>query len=146
VNSVYRTFRTAFLWLLLPALAAAGMPAAACACSCAGGAEAKSCCSMSSHGKQRSCCQGAAHADKSCDCCDTGQGISKAPGRCGCSVQSAEPTVVNDRHANQPLEISAAWVAAPVEIVDYPRAELASARFLIPPPHDLVIELRNLRI
>lgn len=43
-------------------------------------------------------------------------------------------------------ELAIAWVAVPVEFVAHPCGEFAAARFWIPPPHDLVIELRNLRI
>jgi hypothetical protein len=61
-------------------------------------------------------------------------------------VQATEPAAPAIPTANAGIDLEVAWLPSYADDFDFSRVELASARFLIPLPHDLVIELRNLRI
>jgi hypothetical protein len=143
VFSLRAILRPLFVWLLLPVISVSGLPGGLCACACAE-TSVKGCCTVAVDAPKSGCC--CEHVGMSCDCCAGRPGAGLQEGACGCSVQATEPAAPAIPTANAGIDLAVAWLPSYADDFDFPRVELASARFLIPLPHDLVIELRNLRI
>lgn len=141
--SLRSILRPLFAWLLLPVLTVSGLPGGLCACACTETID-KGCCAVTVDTPKSGCCCG--HANMSCDCCTGRPDVGLQDGACGCSVQASEPATPAIPTVNVSIDLTVAWDSLNAARIDFPRVEFAAARFLIPLPHDLVIELRNLRI